>query len=77
MSVVLQDALSFSLCKRGYGNHAAVALATVERNHTVGKGKKSMVFTHAYVLAGIVNRTALTHDDVTGHAVLATPNLNA
>jgi hypothetical protein len=30
-----------------------------------------MVFTQAYVFAGVVNRTPLTNDDVTGNGLLA------
>lgn len=49
----------------------------MEFNHTVNKSEERVILTHAYVLARIVNSTALTHDDVACHAGLATPNLNA
>lgn len=59
-----------------YGNDAAVAVATVESYRTVYESVERVVAAHAYVLTGIVHRAALAYDDVTGHACLATPNLN-
>ncbi len=68
-------ALSFSF--GSYRNDATVALAAVESNNTVNESEERVVLAHAYILAGIVNRTALTNDDVASYAGLSTPNLNA
>lgn len=67
--------LGFSLGQ--YGNDAAVSFTALEVNYAVNEGIKRMVAAHAYVLAGMMYSTALTHDDVTSDAGLATPNLNA
>ena len=67
--------LGFSLGQ--YGNDAAVSFTALEVYYAVNEGIKRMVAAHAYVLAGMMYSTALTHDDVTSDAGLATPNLNA
>lgn len=66
--------LGFSLGLNG--NDAAVAVATMESHRTVYECVERVVAAHAYVLTGIVHRATLANDDVTGHAGLATPNLN-
>ena len=65
-----------SFCLGQNGNHAVVACSTLEVNNTINKSEERVVLTHADVLAGIVNRTALTHDDVTSDTLLTAPNLN-
>ncbi len=69
------NALSFSF--GSYRNDATVALAAVESYHAVNESEERVVLAHAYVLTGIVNRSALTNDDVASNAGLTTPNLNA
>lgn len=63
------------------GNNATVVyaaiLTAVEGNHTVYKSEEGMILTNTYICAGVVSRTALTHDNVAGLAYLTTPNLNA
>ena len=56
---------------------AAVAVSAVEGNNAVFERIERVVLAHADILAGIVNRTALTDDDVTGDALLTAPDLNA
>ena len=67
--------LSFSFGRNG--NYAAVAIAAMEGNNAVNECVKRVVLAHTHVLAGIVHGTALTNNDVAGHAYLAAPNLNA
>lgn len=68
--------LSFGLgIHRNIAAHARAA--TMEVYHTVNEGEKRMILAHADVAAGVVNRTALTNDDIASHARLTSPNLNA
>ncbi len=57
-------------CFRLNRNRASVQTAFLEGNHSVYQCVKRMIATHAYVLARVVYRTALTNDDVTGDARL-------
>ncbi len=71
----------FSICKSllggDYADVAAVLTAFVELHHAVDEGVESVVLTHADVLAGIMDGTALADDDIAGDALLTTENLNA
>ena len=66
--------LRFSL--RFYRNHAAVALTTLEGNYAISESEERVVRAHAYVLARIVNCTALANDDVASDARLSAPDFN-
>ena len=68
---------SLGLCFGKYRYDTAVAVATLEVDYAVNQSEERVVLAHTDILAGIVNRTALTHDDVTGDAILTAPNLNA
>ena len=69
--------IALSFCFRVNRNNATITIAAVEFYHTVNESEECVVLTHTHVLAGIVNSTALTHDDVACYAGLTTPNLNA
>ena len=71
----LQTNLGF--CFGEHGNHAAVAVAAVEVYRAINECIERVILAHAYIFAGIVHRTALTHDNVACDAGLSTPNLNA
>lgn len=58
-------------------DNAAVAVATLEVYHAIYESVEGVVLTDSHVLARMVLRTALTHDDVACNAGLTTPNLNA
>lgn len=47
-----------------------------EDNGAVNESVESMVFAHPHVQAGVVNRTALTLDDVACLSLLATENFH-
>lgn len=49
----------------------------LELNSTINESIECVVATHTYVLAGAVNCTALTADDVTSLCELTTKNFNA
>ena len=66
-----------SLACRDNRNNTAVAVATVEVHRTIYEGIERVVLTHAYVATGIVNRAALTNDDVACYASLSAIDLNA
>lgn len=59
------------------GNIAAVLAAFAELYSTIAKSEESMILTHTYVLARIVDGTTLTNDNVTCNAFLTTVDLNA
>lgn len=61
------------------GNHGDVATvfaAFVELNDTVDKCKEGVVFTHANILARVMDSATLTDDDVTCDAGLTAKNLD-
>ena len=47
-----------------------------ESNHTVGKSEERVVFTHTYILAGVVDSTSLANDDVASFSELTTEKLD-
>ena len=55
----------------------AVLTAFVELHDAVDEGVEGVILAHADVLAGVVDRAALTDDDVAGDALLTAENLNA
>ena len=66
------------LClSRHYGYHATVTTIVGKLYCTVNKGIQSVIATHAYILAGIVNCAPLAYYDVAGYASLTTTNLYA
>lgn len=72
--LLFRGSLGFSL--RDDADHAAVTLTALEGHDAIGNGIERVVLANLYVGAGIVNSTALTHDDVAGYALLAAPDLN-
>ncbi len=48
-----------------------------ELHRAIAQGEQRIVLTHAYIVAGVVMGAALTHDDITGDALLTTIYLNA
>ena len=67
--------LSFS--QGQYGYNTTVASTALEVYNTINECEEGVILTHANILARVVNSTALTNNDVAGHAYLAAPNLNA
>ncbi len=70
----LPDLLSLS------GSHVdklAAVLSFGEHNHAVDEGEESVILTHAYILAGVMNSAALTLQNVAGLSILTTKNLYA
>lgn len=64
----------------GVGLHVdvlAAFLACGKHYDAVNKGEKSVVLTHAYIEAGMMDSTTLTLDDVTGFAVRTTKNFHS
>lgn len=70
-----------SFCFNFDRNNASVLTASVitllEVYYTVYQCVKRMVFAHAYILAWVVNSTALTNNNVACNTVLATENFYA
>ena len=77
MAVIMPSDQGFLLCGGDYADEAAVFAAFVEFHHTVDEGVERVILAHAYILARVVDGTALTHDDVAGDALLTAKNLNA
>ena len=73
--------LALCFCDRFYRNKASVVTTHVatflECHHAVNQGVKRVVFSHAHIRAGIVDRSALANDDVASHTLLSTENLYA
>lgn len=68
----------WNLCfSGGYVDELASFLAFSEDNNTVDESEQGVVLAHAHVEARVVNRTALTLDNVACLAVLTTENLYA
>lgn len=61
---------------RHYGDERFVLAAFVELDDTVAESEQGMVFAHSDILARVVDRTALTHDDVAGDAGLTAKNFH-
>ena len=62
------------------GSHVdklAAVLSFGEHNHAIDEGEESVILTHAYVLAGMMNGAALALQNVAGLAVAATEDLDA
>ena len=62
---------------RNHGDVGAILASAFELHCTVAEGVEGMIFTHTYVLAGVVDGATLTNDDVAGDALLTTKYLNA
>ncbi len=77
MVSLFQETVTLGFCFGKNGNYAAVAVAALEVYDSVGQGEERVILAHAHILSGIVDRTALADDDVTGNAGLTAPNLNA
>ena len=58
-------------------DEGAVLAAFVELHHAVDEGVEGVIFAHTHVLAGVVDGATLADNDVAGHALLTTENLNA
>ena len=59
-----------------YGHRATVETSLLEGDDAVNEGIEGVVAAHADVLAGIVLRATLAHDDVASYALLTTKNLH-
>lgn len=62
------------------GSHVdklAAVLSFGKHNHAVDEGEESVILTHAYILAGVMNGAALALQNVAGLSILATKNLYA
>jgi len=57
------------------GNVGLVLTSFAEFYHTVAGGKDGEIFTHAYILTGMVNGTSLTDNYVTGYGRLSSEYL--
>ena len=81
MSTVPIDRNNLVFCNRfGCNRLHSYVLAVVfsYKNHsTVDKGIQSVILAHTYVYTRVVNRTALTLDDVSGFNALTTENFNS
>ena len=77
LSFFFRNGLCFSF-QRKYRNETSVLRTSLfEAYCSVYQCVKSVVLTHAYVVARVVNRTSLTDNDVTGLADLAAEYLYA
>ena len=65
------------LCCGNNGDKTTILTAFVELDHAVDKSEQRMILTHSNILTGIVNGAALTDDNVTGDALLATEDFHA
>lgn len=65
------------LCCGDNGDKTTILTAFVELDHTVDKSEQRMILTHSNILTGIVNGAALTDNNVTGDALLATEDFHA
>ena len=63
-------------CYRSDADVGLVVTLARKGYDTIYECEESVVATHAHVLAGVVNRTTLTYDDVTCLCKLATPDLH-
>ena len=57
-------------------DEAATVLSFRENNYTVNQSVDCVVFAHTHVLAGVMNCTTLTLDDIACFAILTAENLN-
>ena len=62
---------------RNDGDVGAILASAFELHCAVAEGVEGVVFTHTYVLAGVVDGAALANDDVAGDALLTTKYFNA
>lgn len=77
MPIRFNQLITLGFCLGNYRYDATVTVSTLESNYTVNQSEESVILTHTYILAWIMNCTTLTNDDVTGSALLTAPNLNA
>lgn len=75
MMILLEDRLCFG---GGHYRNVAFAFATLLETYcTIYQCIESVVRTHAYVVARVVNCTSLTNDDIACLASLTTKDLHA
>ena len=60
-----------------HGDVTTIFAAFVELDNTINKSEEGVILAHTDILARVVDRTALTDDNVAGDALLTAKNLNA
>ena len=62
----------------GKNRHIRAVLASfLKLDGAIAQGEQGVVSAHTHVVAGVVDGATLTHDDVTGDAMLTTKNFHA
>jgi hypothetical protein len=65
------DKISLSVLDRLDGNEGFIVPLSGKLHPAIDHGKKRMVFPHSNITAGVMNRTSLSDDDVSGFDNLA------